>query len=135
MSFDGGYSYYEFVELDNLTHVSGEELQNSNGVTNGNVPAIGSLMKASNPSQYANFYVFDKSKTGEEHVIIRYPTGIDTYTYITYQNGNYLFVSEDPVYNNDERVYVVCSESGSKIIGADDMHYVRRDSTIHTNAV
>lgn len=76
VSFDGGYSYEPFSSLDNLTYVSGEELQNPNGVTNGKIPAIGSIMKASNPSQYANFYVFDKTKAGEEHVIIRYPIGI-----------------------------------------------------------
>lgn len=29
----------------------------------------------------------------------------------------------------------MCSESGSKIIGADDMHYIRRDATVHTNTV
>ena len=58
-------------------------------------------MKSSDTSQYADFYVFDKSKAGEEHVIIRYPIGTDTYTYITYQSGNYLFVSRETVYNND----------------------------------
>lgn len=135
VSFDGGYSYEPFSSLDNLTYVSGEELLNPDGITSGKIPAIGSVMKASDSSQYAGFYVFDKNKTGEEHVIIRYPIGIDTYTYITYQSGNYLFVSRDPVYNNEQSVYIVSSESGSKIIGGSDMHYVRSDSTVHTNTV